>query len=264
MAGTDLEKSDTEKPDEKPDIDPSTDPLWHRLEAFRFDELDAELTFTQRLARDNGWDMDYAWRVIDEYKRFCYLALRAGHEVTPSDQVDQVWHLHLSYSRNYWEEFCPNVLQSDLHHGPTRGGAAESEKYLDWYRETLASYERLSGERPPEDIWPSPLLRFANADAMRRINTGDYLVVRRPPKGLLWAAQVAAVVAAFTAFWQSALGTGIFFVALAIAIYIYRGRTDNRRAPRRPGRDGDAGGGFVGGCGVGGGGGGGCGGCGGG
>ena len=120
MAGTDVEK---------PEIDPSTDPLWHRLEAFEFDEIDADLTFTDRLARDNGWTPDYTERVIDEYKRFCYLAIRAGHEVTPSDQVDQVWHLHLSYSRNYWEEFCPNVLQSDLHHGPTKGGAAEAKKF---------------------------------------------------------------------------------------------------------------------------------------
>ena len=264
MAGTDLDKPDREHSD----LDPSTDPLWHRLEAFEFDELDADLTFTHRLARDNGWKLDYARRVIDEYKRFCYLALRAGHEVTPSDQVDQVWHLHLSYSRNYWDEFCPNVLQDDLHHGPTKGGEAEAKKYYDWYKETLRSYERLSGERPPVDIWPPPLLRFANAEAMRRIDTGDYLVVRRPPKGLLWAAQVASVLAAFAGFWQSATGMGIFFTALAIALYIYRSRTDNRHAARRPGRDGDSGGRFVGGCGGGFGGGGdggaGCGGCGGG
>jgi hypothetical protein len=97
MAGTDLEKSDREKPD----FDPSTDALWHRLEAFEFSEPYADLTFGDQLARDNGWTLDYTRCVIDEYKRFCYLALRAGHEVMPSDQVDQVWHLHLSYSRNY-------------------------------------------------------------------------------------------------------------------------------------------------------------------
>jgi hypothetical protein len=32
------------------------------------------------------------------------------HIVTPSEQVDQVWHLHLTYTRSYWDEFCPNVL----------------------------------------------------------------------------------------------------------------------------------------------------------
>ena len=126
-------------------------------------------------AAGRSWTDAYARRVIDEYKRFCYLAVRAGHEVTPSDQVDQVWHLHLSYSRNYWDEFCPKVLECDLHHGPTKGGAAEAKKYFDWYRDTLESYERISGEQPPEDIWPSPCSRFAHADAMRRVHTDEYL-----------------------------------------------------------------------------------------
>ena len=76
MAGTELDR---------PDIDPSTDPLWQRLEAFDLDAVDAEFTFSDRLARDNGWKPDYARRVIEEYKRFCYLAVRAGHDVTPSD-----------------------------------------------------------------------------------------------------------------------------------------------------------------------------------
>ena len=269
MVGTEVEKTKVEKTEgAKPELDPLNDPLWHRLEAFKIDALSSDLTFTQRLALENGWTMDFANRVIDEYKRFCYLALRAGHDVTPSDQVDQVWHLHLSYSRNYWDEFCPEVLQSELHHGPTKGGQAEAEKYYDWYKDTLESYERISGDRPPEDIWPSPLARFAKAEAMRRVDTDAFLILRRPSKGVMSAAQLAAFIAAFVGFWQGSLGVGFFCLALAIAIYVYRGRTDNKRATRRSRRDGDAGGGFVGGCGGfggdSGGGGGGCGGCGGG
>jgi hypothetical protein len=253
---------------DRPNLDPSTDPLWHRLEAFEFDELDADLTFVDRLARDNGWTDEYARRVIDEYKRFCYLAIRAGHEVTPSDQVDQVWHLHLSYSRNYWEEFCPNILQSDLHHGPTKGGQAEAEKYFDWYRKTLESYMLLSGEAPPEDIWPPPWTRFAHVDAMRRIDTDTYLVLKRPPSGLLWVIQIALLIVAFVSLVLGAIGSAVFAAVLALAVYIYRGKTDNKHKAKRRYRDGDSGGGFVGGCGAdgggGGSGGGGCGGCGGG
>ena len=89
-----LRKSKTRKPD----FDPSTNSLWHRLEAFEFSGPYTDLTFGDQVARDNGWTLDDIRCVIDEYKRFCYLALRAGHEVMPSDQV---WHLHLSYSRNY-------------------------------------------------------------------------------------------------------------------------------------------------------------------
>ena len=73
-----------------------SDPLWQRIEAFRLGDPAAPLTFTRRLARENGWTQAFARRVVAEYKRFCYLAARAGHPVTPSDQADQAWHLHLT------------------------------------------------------------------------------------------------------------------------------------------------------------------------
>src|SRR5690242_10295867 len=71
------------------------DPLWIRIAGFLLDDPEAKMPFSCRLARDNGWSHDYACRVIAEYKRFCYLALVAGHPVTPSEEVDQAWHLHL-------------------------------------------------------------------------------------------------------------------------------------------------------------------------
>ena len=64
--------------------------------------------------------------MIEDYRRFCYLAVAAGHEVTPSDAVDQAWHLHLIYSCDYWEKSCPLVLRADLHHGPTSGDPVEA------------------------------------------------------------------------------------------------------------------------------------------
>lgn len=103
--------------------------LYQRIQAFYLDEEDARLTFSKRLARDNGWTIEYSQRVIDEYKKFVFLAVVAGHPVTPSDQVDQVWHLHLTYTQSYWGEFCPNVLQTPLHHNPTLGGRNEQNKF---------------------------------------------------------------------------------------------------------------------------------------
>ena len=88
---------------------------------------------TQRLARDNGWTFEFAERVVEEYRRFAFLAKTAGHPVTPSDEVDQMWHLHLTYTRSYWDDFCGRVLEAPLHHDPTQGGRAEGEKFDDWY-----------------------------------------------------------------------------------------------------------------------------------
>ena len=91
------------------------DPLWQRLRAYEIGPDDAAFTFAQRLARENRWSESYADEVIDEYRRFAYLAMTAGHEVTPSDQVDQAWHLHLTYTRDYWQRFCAEVLGGPLH-----------------------------------------------------------------------------------------------------------------------------------------------------
>ena len=101
---------------------------WNRLLALDFDAADAELTFSARLARENDWSRRFAARAIEEYRKFCFLAVHAGHPVTPSDEVDQVWHLHLLYSRHYWDALCRDTLETPLHHGPTQGGAGRGSQ----------------------------------------------------------------------------------------------------------------------------------------
>src|SRR5688500_19130428 len=127
---------------------------WERLRNVDLNSADAEMPFSARLARDNGWSTRFAAKAIAEYRKFCFLATHAGHPVTPSDEVDQVWHLHLCYSRHYWDTLCRDTLGRPLHHGPTEGGAAEDRKFLDWYDTTLASYRRYFGE-PPTYLWPA-------------------------------------------------------------------------------------------------------------
>ena len=131
--------------------------------------------------RENGWSRYYASRVIAEYKKFCFLAMTAGHSVTPSDEVDQAWHLHLLYTRSYWEDFCCRVLKRPFHHGPTRGGSDESAKYHDWYEATLVSYQSTFGSPPPADIWPGPESRFAKARTFRRIDTASCWLSAKAP-----------------------------------------------------------------------------------
>lgn len=129
--------------------------LWQRLEAFRFDTPDAIRTFSGRLAREQGWSAAFALRAIEEYRRFAFLAVAAGHFVSPSRAVDEVWHLHLLYTRQYWNEFCPQVLNKPLHHLPSDGTAADREKCATGYERTLESYLRYFGP-PPADVWPVP------------------------------------------------------------------------------------------------------------
>ena len=155
----------------------NTDELWDRLAGYTISPESAEFSFAARLARENRWSVGFTQRVILEYKRFCYLACTAGHEVTPSDAVDQVWHLHLTFSRDYWGEFCPDVLRADLHHGPTAGGEVERSRYYDQYARTFASYEEAFGEPPPADIWPGAKRRFGVDPKGLRVNPNDVMIL---------------------------------------------------------------------------------------
>lgn len=159
---------------------PELTSLREKIEAFPLDESSAALPFTSRLAREQGWDHAFAGRVAGEYLRFIYLAMVAGHPVTPSEQVDQAWHLHLIYTRSYWEKLCRDTLGRDLHHGPTVGGSDEDAKFVDWYEKTLASYRRIFNEPPPADIWPDPAARFCNAGAGRWIDRTKFWLIPRP------------------------------------------------------------------------------------
>ena len=156
--------------------------LWQRIEAFALDEPTAAFPFSHRLARDNGWSREQAQRVVAEYKRFVLLAMIAGHPVTPSDQVDQAWHLHLTYTRSYWEDFCGKLLPRPLHHEPTRGGSREGRKFDDWYGRTLASYRRCFGSEPPADIWPPAAIRFGEDVQFVRVNRRRHWIIPRPAR----------------------------------------------------------------------------------
>ncbi|MEP3422139.1 MAG: hypothetical protein ABJN35_10430 [Erythrobacter sp.] len=153
--------------------------LWDRLSRYEIGPQGASLSFAARLARENRWSDEHTELVIEEYKRFCYLAMTAGREVTPSDAVDQVWHLHLTYSRDYWQEFCPNILGADLHHGPTAGGSVEKSRYYDQYAETLAAYEAAFDASPPPDIWPDAARRFGVDPKGLRVNPKDVMILDR-------------------------------------------------------------------------------------
>jgi hypothetical protein len=171
----------TPEPTPPPDA-VAADPLWQAIAGWAFDPEGAEITFAGRLARENGWPPAYAEAAIAEYRRFLYLARRADHMVVPSDEVDQVWHLHLLYSKNYWDGLCPHVLGGPFHHAPARGGPDDADYHRRMYAKTLASYQAIFGVRPPAALWPDTAARFRHAGAHRRVNVADYVVIPRLDK----------------------------------------------------------------------------------
>jgi len=169
-------------------------PVWLALSHYSIGPDDAALSFAARLARENGWRPAHAERVIEEYRRFCFLAVTAGHQVTPSDAVDQAWHLHLTYTRDYWERFCPQILGRALHHGPTAGGAPEQHRYFEQYAQTLKSYEQVFGPAP-EDIWPDAARRLIEDPRARRVHPRDAFILSKAAVAIALLAIAAAAVA---------------------------------------------------------------------
>lgn len=153
--------------------------LWARIEAHPFERAGHVLDFTRRLARDHNWSLDFARGAVREYRRFCFLAMVSGIPVTPSEQVDEVWHQHLTYSRDYWDVWCGQVLQGRLHHDPTAGGPAEQSRFREQYAETLARYEAYFG---PLDIlfWPATHRRFRQRPRYRFVDTDRVYILPRP------------------------------------------------------------------------------------
>jgi hypothetical protein len=131
--------------------------LHSQLMALRFDD-----SFLPRLLRETGWTIEQCDRTLQEYRRFLFLHRTANHTVIPSQMVDKVWHLHLLYTRSYWEDLCHNILKTPLHHHP--GSATGDQRNFFWgnYEATLKSYETTFHHCPPADIWPEPARQFAH------------------------------------------------------------------------------------------------------
>ena len=171
------------------------DPLWQSLSAMR---IGPEASgFTARLALENGWSAAHAEAVDREYRRFLYLVARSDGPLSPSDDVDQAWHLHLLHSRHYWDVLCARILGRPLHHDPA--GAGEAEAMRRQYETTLARYRATFGEEPPPAIWPA---RHGEGSKRRlRIDGARYWLIPRMGAGR-----------------AAALGTGALLVAACSAL----------------------------------------------
>ncbi len=153
--------------------------LWQRLRSHPLLLENDTQGFVAKLAAEQGWSTAEAAAAIEEYRRYCFLAASGDSTVTPSVAVDQVWHLHLTYSRDYWNTYCPQVLGLSLHHAPSRGGTDQLRLYQQQYAETLAAYEEHFGT-PPARWWPSTVRQFHRSARWRWIDQSRYWLLPRP------------------------------------------------------------------------------------
>jgi hypothetical protein len=155
--------------------------LWKRLIQLKLDVLGATFSFTDRLTRENRWMKEYTLRVIEEYRKFLFLCAVSKRPITPSDPIDQAWHLHLTYTKSYWNDLCEGILKKPLHHNPTQGGGQERNRLTEYYNYTFTQYRHYFQQEPPPDIWQDANTRFSEIHFVRA-NKERYWLVRKPSR----------------------------------------------------------------------------------
>jgi hypothetical protein len=217
----------------------SKDPLWRALAEMWITPDGSALSFAAKLAGEEDWSVTHAEAVVEEYRRFLYLAATGAGAVTPSEDVDQAWHLHLGYSRHYWDVLCGTILKRPFHHDPGAGGADEDARHRAQYRDTLQRYRAVFGVVPPPAIWPvsPPAARPVRIDRARY-----WLLPKALTKRAGGVAAASLLVAACTALAGNhatsdeismaipVIAIGVILIALAVA--------STRKSGNRRGGDG--------------------------
>lgn len=215
--------------------------LWARLSAYEFDGA-GSAPYSVKLARAEGWSQAFTLRVIEEYRRFLYLTQISARQVTPSQIVDVAWHMHLTFTRDYWDDLCPNVIGKPVHHQPC-AGEEEMPRYRDQFAATKALYEAEFGAEPPADVW--------RRDALPRRRPVRGFVLSEvgsmgPAPQLLLALGLAVLTAYFWVTEVEALLIAVAFIGaiwLGMAGLIRLGRIKGDLARRRNNGDVGVGGG---------------------
>ena len=199
-----------------------------RIETLAIGQIDAALSFEGRLAAENGWTQAFAVRVAREYRRFLALMALSDEPLTPSDAIDQAWHLHMVYTRDYWHGLCRDILGRDMHHEPTAGGPEHREQYRRQYSHTLELYRATFGASPPADIWPAPAERFSGR--FQRVDlTRTTLLDARMAR---WIRLGAAGLAVAAIVGMKSLGA-LLPIGVVIVLMILSASWNTRRSGRR-------------------------------
>lgn len=112
------------------------------------DYENVDITFYHKLRLENTeWSEEFTKLAIHEYKRFMFLILKYKN-CAPPYIVDQVWHLHILYTKDY-RNFCMMFNKEFIDHNPDRYYGSSHDSF----KRTINLYKQEFGEYPPEEIW---------------------------------------------------------------------------------------------------------------
>lgn len=91
-------------------------------------------TIISRLQKKHPeWSKPYIETLIRQYKRFLHSAANSNTELVPTKDVDEVWHEHILFTKDYfvnWKEYLGKLV----HHNPEKLG--ENKDYSQSFEKT--------------------------------------------------------------------------------------------------------------------------------
>jgi hypothetical protein len=102
----------------------------------------------QRLIHRKQWAEEDARLAVRRYKNFLILVYKyPEHLLAPAPDMDEVWHTHLLFTREYTEA-CQRIFGGYLHHAPARDGDVEETARMQSAQQHTAELYRKEFQEP--------------------------------------------------------------------------------------------------------------------
>jgi hypothetical protein len=149
--------------------------LWEKIQ-----RLDLTIIF-ERMTIKHGWTEEKAEKAVSEYRKFLYLTQVFEQPVSPTNDIDAIWHEHILHTNKYALD-CKKLFGKFLHHFPTP---------VAWKLETLEKVASCAGGdcegRCSNDSCDSGTTNCGNtctSDCSKRTDTGA-INFDRPNKSVM-------------------------------------------------------------------------------
>lgn len=86
--------------------------LWEKIQT-----LNLEL-IVDRMIIKHGWTEDKTEKALKDYRYFLYMSQMVEQAITPTGDVDDLWHEHILHTNKYAID-CQKLFGKFLHHFPT-------------------------------------------------------------------------------------------------------------------------------------------------
>lgn len=169
-------------------------------------------SFEDCLRREGDWTDTAANQITMEYRKFLYLKAVQGGVLTPSEVVDQAWHLHRCFPEAY-RRFCAEVAGQDIPHqrGIPKAQADSS------YARLLAAYVREFDQTPSVEIWPSLAMLRREEQSLRVMQVSLLVATTSVPLAALSVHWFGSAHGWLLTGWFLILGAGVLAGLIGVA-----------------------------------------------